>query len=370
MRRLRRVISKQSTTQTSPLPGEGNSAWTTTNDRADDRRPAALAITPETAATAAAAIGGASSDSKESPSFLGIDRWPIIGRSSQRRREDAAASTNLPLGSSPPAQKSMHRSSQSFSMPYTPDTTPPRDWRMLREGGRHKRTSSSILPSKLPQKLSFTGGIFSSSGSNKAGQTVHDSPILAGKAQLPSIEIMPVVEQESIGFIGYPPGGMEIESGGLVLLCEQKSPDICEYTARKDSAGLRVSDILAIALISWAAHIFFGGPILLAFVPMVIYLAWTSSQVYQESLVVIRNVGVQTETVTLAGFRRVRSFELLQIQDLFIHEALQFFEYRYYMAILPRDRKDDVVIMFPQLLPRLDALLPVYNGVRQLLFSH
>ncbi|KAJ1768369.1 hypothetical protein IW138_004602 [Coemansia sp. RSA 986] len=390
MRRLRRVISKQSTSpQSSPVATDGNAGWS--GDRGEER---ATVISSEAAVPGGGGGGGgggSSSDySKESPSFLGIDRWPIIGRSSLRRRETDTPTINMNTSTQPASDKrtrqSMHhRSSQSFSMPFTSDstiaattTTPPRDWRILRDASKHKRTSSSsVLPSKLPQKLSFTGGLFSSgnkggsSGAQQAGNPgAQTSPTISGRLRRSLTDATPYIPHETTGFIGYPPGGMEVESDdGLVLLCEQKSPDICEYTVRRDSVGLRLSDILAIALVSWAAHIFFGGPTLLAFVPMVVYLLWSSTRVYQESLVVIRNVGIQTETTTLAGLRTVCSFELPQIEDLFVHEAILLFEYRYYMAILPRERKDSVVIMFPQLLPRLDMLLHVYHGARQLLLG-
>ncbi|KAJ2611987.1 hypothetical protein EV177_003224 [Coemansia sp. RSA 1804] len=422
MRRLRRVISKQSTSpQHSPVASDANATTWSGGDRDRDRtddqaRPA----TPDAATTATATNGGSPGDhtKESSPSFLGIDRWPIIGRSSQRRREtDALAQSQTQTQSMIPSstthsdpavpRKSTHtRASQSFSMPFSSDATAAagaantaatapavsRDWRLLRDSSpKHKRTASSVLPSKLPQKLSFTGGLFSSATSGGKGAAAGGTGTLAPIASLqgsPTLLARPrrsltetnytfssggsSMEHASAGFIGYPPGGMEVESDedGLVLLCEQKSPDVCEYTVRRDAVGVRLSDILAIALVSWAAHIFFGGPALLALGPMALYLAWSGTRVCQESLVVIRNVGIQTETITLAGTRSVRSFELPQIEDLFVHEALLFFEYRYYMAILPRNRsrKLDVVIMFPQLLPKLDMLLHVYHGARQLLF--
>ncbi|KAJ2641490.1 hypothetical protein GGF44_002096 [Coemansia sp. RSA 1694] len=289
-----------------------------------------------------------------------------------------------------------HRSSQSFSMPYTPSSnTPTRDWRILRDGSKHKRTSSSssALPAKplpppppppLPsQRLAFTTTGTFSAGSSGSYEPATTTGLLSpaffggGVGGLLSPPDRGGDSRGSVGvssaaadFIGYLPGGLEIRSGGLVLVCEQKSPDVCEYVVRRDSAGLRASDMLAIALVSWAGHIFFQGPALLALLPMAVYLVRSSLQVYQESLVVIRNVGIQTETVTLAGIRRVRSFELSQIDDLVIHEALQLFEYRYYMAVLPRDLKHcGINIMFPNLLPKLEVLLPIYHGSRRLLFS-
>ncbi|KAJ1787415.1 hypothetical protein GGH19_004329 [Coemansia sp. RSA 1807] len=250
------------------------------------------------------------------PSFLGIDRWPLLGRS--QRRRDASPHAIL------------HRPSQSFSVRN--------DWRQLRES-KHKRTSSSSsIFSKHTRRASF--------------------------AAPPTLEPQPCMD-----FIGYPPGGLEIQRSGLVLRCEQKSPDVCEYTVRRDAMGLRVSDILAIALVSWAAHVFFRGPLIFACVPMLLYIVRSSLQVCQESLTVVRNVGIQTSTTTVAGFRHTRSYESQQIKDFIIHEALQLLEYRYYMAIMPIDPSQKIVIMFPHLLPKLDELLPVYHGTRMLLFS-
>ncbi|KAJ1646713.1 hypothetical protein LPJ64_001827 [Coemansia asiatica] len=325
MRRLRRVISRQSTSpQASPVPNTelGGAGWSRDTQ---DSHPILQAASSDSvgAGAGSASISGGGRD----PSFLSF-----LGRSSLKRRNSGANAA------------SMHRLSQSFSSP----NSGLRDWRTLRENTstpasttKHKRTLSSILPLSPPQP-----------------------PPLRPRQSA----VLP--EPQMPDFIGYPPGGQEIHDSGLLVRCEQKSPDICEYTVSRDSAGLRFSDMLAIALVSWAGHIFFRGPLLLAFLPMLVYLIRSSLQVYQESLVVIRNVGIQTEAVTLAGFRSVRSFELSQIEDLIIHEALQLFEYRYYMAILPKDPKDNIVIMFPHLLPRLGGLLPVYHGSRHLLFRN
>ncbi|KAJ1726889.1 hypothetical protein LPJ61_004891 [Coemansia biformis] len=356
-----------------------------------DKQPAASpGSTPETEGTAGWSgehfderAAPASSEGRE-PSFLNIDRWPLLGRSSQRRREasDLAAASLPPAGQGLPVPTARHRPSQSFSVSSTAPL-PSRDWRLLRDGSsQHKRTSSSssIMSSR---RLGFAGGIFSSSRAKQAAAG-HQGPVpfqqhpgSLGASMSPTLRSY---SQPSPGpkgtdggaadsdFIGYPPGGLEIQSDGLLLLCEQKSPDVCEFTVRRDTAGVWLGDMLAIALASWAVHIFFRNHVLLALMPVVLYLARSSLRVCQESLVVIRNVGIQTETVTLAGFRSVRSYELPQIKDLFIHEALQLFEYRYYMALLPRETQSSIVIMFPHLLPKLDALLPVYHGARRLLF--
>ncbi|KAJ2783645.1 hypothetical protein GGI15_002513 [Coemansia interrupta] len=316
MRRLRRVISKQSTSsQVSPVPGGvDGSGWS-----------------GGVAETSPPLIGSGSGDSGgavRDPSFLGF-----LNRSSLKRRSGG--------GGSP----SMHRLSQSFSTPNHGGTGGNSALRALLDSTtmtRHKRTLSSVLP-----------------------LSPHPSPPppsqrLLGLSQMPSAQ--------PADFIGYPAGGLEIRNDGLVLTCEQKTPDICEYTVRREASGLRPGDMLAIALISWAGHVFFRGPLLLALLPMALYLLREGLRVCEESLVVVRDVGIQTETVTVTGVRRVTSFELGNIEDVFIHEALKMFEYRYYMAILPKGGSG-CVVMFPHLLPRLEGLLPVYHGARQLLFK-
>ncbi|KAJ2799576.1 hypothetical protein H4R21_003498 [Coemansia helicoidea] len=373
MRRLRRVISKQSAASPGSTPeANGTDGWFG-EQPLDERAGPAPA-----------------SDSRE-PSFLSIDRWPLLGRSAQRRREasDLAAAASLqPARTGLPEPIARHRPSQSFSVS---STAPPmaRDWRLLRDGSsRHKRTSSSSS-AVSSRRLGFAGGIFSSSKAKLTAATAAATATAGNRGQSPHRQHSgglgasasptlygyvphspgPADVADGVDFIGYPPGGLQIQSDGLVLLCEQKSPDVCEFTVRRDSGGMWLGDMLAIALASWAVHIFFRNHVLLALMPVALYLVRSSLRVCQESLVVIRNVGIQTETVTLAGLRSVRSYELPQIRDLFIHEALQLLEYRYYMAILPRDARSSIVIMFPHLLPRLDALLPVYHGARRLLFS-
>ncbi|KAJ2161096.1 hypothetical protein GGF46_001767 [Coemansia sp. RSA 552] len=325
MQRLRRVISKPSNSQGSP-------------QTLADGFPAPA----EAAGDAEERVHSSSFDAvkESSPSFLSIDRWPLLSRSSQQGQQRRRGSGTSPQ----PGVK--HRPSQSFSVRG--------EWRALRDtASRHKRTSSS-------------SSIFSSKQQPKP-----KTPQRRGRAS----SALSYEQHESAcgesDFLGYPPGGLEIQNDSVVVVCEQRSPDVCEFVVRDtSSASLHPSNLLAIALVSWAAHIFFRGHIVLALLPMAVYLVRSSLQVCQESLVVIRHVGVQMETVTLAGFRSVRSFERSMIRDLAIHEALQLLEYRYYMAILPAEgaQGSSPIVMFPNLLPRLDELLPVFHGARKLLF--
>lgn len=68
----------------------------------------------------------------------------------------------------------------------------------------------------------------------------------------------------------------------------------------------------------------------------------------EESLLVVRGLGVQTTTSSGHYFRTgmTRFIPTAAVQDLFIHEAFVGFQVRYYMAIVVEGEKE-VVVVFP-----------------------
>lgn len=56
------------------------------------------------------------------------------------------------------------------------------------------------------------------------------------------------------------------------------------------------------------------------------------------------------------------------IQDIFIHEAFKGFEVRFYLAIVVKG-EEDVVVVFPRLLPRREILEDVWRGAKKTLYG-
>lgn len=56
------------------------------------------------------------------------------------------------------------------------------------------------------------------------------------------------------------------------------------------------------------------------------------------------------------------------IQDIIIHEAFKGFEVRFYLAIVV-EGEQDVVVVFPTLLPRRAILEEVWRGARKCLWE-
>lgn len=84
----------------------------------------------------------------------------------------------------------------------------------------------------------------------------------------------------------------------------------------------------------------------------------------------LRGLGLQTSTASSLYLRTptTRFIPTTSIQDIFIHEAFRGFEVRFYLAIVVKS-EEEVVVVFPRLLPRRDILEEVWRGARACLYE-
>jgi len=86
-----------------------------------------------------------------------------------------------------------------------------------------------------------------------------------------------------------------------------------------------------------------------------------------ESLLVLRGLGIQTSTPS--GFPwgswrpATRFIPTEKIRDVLINEAFRGFEVRYYLVVVV-EGEEDVIVVFPRLLPRRKIVEAVWRGVR------
>lgn len=106
--------------------------------------------------------------------------------------------------------------------------------------------------------------------------------------------------------------------------------------------------------------------------PMIVAgaIVWTCSRrsSTQESLLIIRGLGIQTSTSSSSYLSTptTRFIPTSQVQDIFIHEAFIGFSVRFYLAVIVEGEEGSVVV-FPKLLPRRDVLEEVWRGSRSVL---
>ncbi|KAK3304329.1 GPI-GlcNAc transferase complex, PIG-H component-domain-containing protein [Chaetomium strumarium] len=91
-----------------------------------------------------------------------------------------------------------------------------------------------------------------------------------------------------------------------------------------------------------------------------------------ESVLVLRGLGIQTCTIRgkWGGCfgTQTRFIPTEQIRDVLINEAFRGFEVRYYLIVVV-EGEEDVVVLFPGLLPRRRIVEAVWRGVKGCLFE-
>ena len=89
-----------------------------------------------------------------------------------------------------------------------------------------------------------------------------------------------------------------------------------------------------------------------------------------EALLVIRGLGIQTSTSsdTFLSTATTRFIPTEKIQDIFVNEAFRGFEVRYYLVVVV-EGEEDVVVVFPRLLPRRHIVEKVWRGARACLYE-
>lgn len=106
--------------------------------------------------------------------------------------------------------------------------------------------------------------------------------------------------------------------------------------------------------------------------PGALILAYILSlRVYSsESLLVMRGLGVQTSESpgTYLTSYATRFIPTEKIQDIFVNEAFRGFEVRYYLIVVV-EGEEDMVVVFPGLLPRRDIVETVWRGARECLYE-
>lgn len=82
----------------------------------------------------------------------------------------------------------------------------------------------------------------------------------------------------------------------------------------------------------------------------------------------MRGLGVQTSESpkTYLTSAPTRFIPTEKIQDIFVNEAFRGFEVRYYLIVVV-EGEEDVVVVFPGLLPRRQIVETVWRGARECL---
>ncbi|GAN08409.1 hypothetical protein MAM1_0203c07920 [Mucor ambiguus] len=139
-----------------------------------------------------------------------------------------------------------------------------------------------------------------------------------------------------------------------------------EYIVKSSSNAINLLDVFI-----WSIAIYLAKSQLYkyAIAAALIWLFAKQKSVRQESILAIRDVGIQVKTTYWGGSSVSRFINRNKIDDVIINEGISFWQIKSYMAILVKD-EDKMVVVFEHLLPRLKpVLLRAYQGIRIIIFT-
>ncbi|KAI9235038.1 MAG: GPI-GlcNAc transferase complex, PIG-H component-domain-containing protein [Podila humilis] len=134
----------------------------------------------------------------------------------------------------------------------------------------------------------------------------------------------------------------------MTFQCYSHADNTREYIMTSDAPRINSYDFMAVILCAGFVYFLFF-------------------MVTEETILVIRDVGIQVKTVYLGGRSVSRFIDRSKIQDIIINEAITMMHIRVYMAIIV-EGQDKMVVVFQNLLPRLNVLLQAYHGARSIIF--
>ena len=97
--------------------------------------------------------------------------------------------------------------------------------------------------------------------------------------------------------------------------------------------------------------------------------AWSvRNRVRSESVLVLRDLGIQLQTTFVWGNASFLFVEKERILEILINEGVTCHAVVFYLAVVVKDAPD-LLLVFPRLQPRLPTLRTVYNHLRQVVFN-
>ncbi|KAK3828065.1 MAG: GPI-GlcNAc transferase complex, PIG-H component-domain-containing protein [Benniella sp.] len=156
----------------------------------------------------------------------------------------------------------------------------------------------------------------------------------------------------------------------MTFRCYAHADNTREYIITSDAKRINSYDLIVAFLCPGLVYAL--GTTLTCYTVIAFLIIWRIVvkllMVTEETILVIRDVGVQVKTVYLGGRSSSRFIDRSKISDIIINEAITMMHIRVYMAIIV-EGEDRMVVVFQHLLPRLNVLLQAYHGARSIIFN-
>eukprot|EP00656_Telonema_subtile_P020805 TRINITY_DN21877_c0_g1_i1.p1 TRINITY_DN21877_c0_g1~~TRINITY_DN21877_c0_g1_i1.p1 ORF type:complete len:181 (+),score=29.07 TRINITY_DN21877_c0_g1_i1:276-818(+) len=157
---------------------------------------------------------------------------------------------------------------------------------------------------------------------------------------------------------------------------EVRGTDLREYRLISKEQAVTHQDtiilLLAALLAACRASGFDSDAVNLGCVFTILYLVrWVqrySSLVREESLVVIQEFGIQKRLTYASGRCEYKFIAKPTVEECIVNEGVDRFSVVFYLAFVVANQTD-LELAFEHFTPRLEDLLPIFHGIRTVLFS-
>jgi len=158
----------------------------------------------------------------------------------------------------------------------------------------------------------------------------------------------------------------------LISICEEISDDVRRYkvSVKDNNTNFSSFDILvfivSFVIIFVKPFKLFSWLVILCFISLSLW--FRKGEVIEESLIVIRDLGVQLETKYRSGKQTHLFIDKRRIKSIIINEGIKSYNFIFYMAFIV-EGNNRMILAFHTLFPRLNTLIPVYRGTRAIMFG-
>ncbi|XP_048586077.1 phosphatidylinositol N-acetylglucosaminyltransferase subunit H [Nematostella vectensis] len=173
--------------------------------------------------------------------------------------------------------------------------------------------------------------------------------------------------------------GLNIDGRELSLLCKTVPGLSEEITCKSTSSSSSLYQVLLVIGSTSTCLVYLGNTqpgvlLLIAVICLILFVKYSYVDVKTESVVVIKDLGVQLCT-TFKSNRQVKEFvDRRNIMDVIVNEAITMNKVIYYLALLVSsgEQEESQPKLIPLLLahrPRLDLLQHAYKKIRTILIE-
>jgi len=150
--------------------------------------------------------------------------------------------------------------------------------------------------------------------------------------------------------------------------CDNLSPDVRQYSLWHEEALLTKLDYVLFCILALSVLFLSTKWTIILGVLIVLRIFYRRGQVKEETLTVIKELGVQLGTRRYSGRKTHFFIDKTHIKNIIINEGIQTMDIISYMCFIV-EGNDKMILAFQHIFPRLNTILPIYRGTRAIIFG-